>query len=86
MLDKDFIGHSFPAFEADVEKGRLKFFAKAIGETDPVYTDEAVARERGYRALPAPPTFTVVLDQEAPEFLPVLSLLESPYPLADADS
>ena len=34
---------------------RLKFFAKAIGETNPIYTDEAAALEAGYRALPAPP-------------------------------
>jgi len=33
---------------------RLKFFAKAIGETNPIYTDEAAALEAGYRALPAP--------------------------------
>ena len=76
MLDRSKIGHEFPSFSADVEKGRLKFFAKAIGETNPIYTDEAAAREAGYRALPAPPTFTSVLDQESPEFLPVLRLLD----------
>ena len=75
MLDKSYIGHAFPAFEAEVEKGRLTFFAKAIGETNPLYTDESVARDQGYRGLPAPPTFTMVLDQESPEFLPVLRLL-----------
>ncbi|MDH3995001.1 MAG: MaoC family dehydratase N-terminal domain-containing protein, partial [Gammaproteobacteria bacterium] len=76
MLDRNLIGHEFPSFTADVEKGRLKFFAKAIGETSPVYTDEAAAREAGYRALPAPPTFTMVLDMEGPEFLPFLDLLD----------
>ncbi len=50
MLDKSFIGHTFPPYEADVEKGRLKFFAKVIGETNPIYTDEAAAREQGHRA------------------------------------
>ena len=75
MLDKSWIGHAFPAFSAEVEKGRLKFFAKAIGETNPIYTDEVAAKEAGYRALPAPPTFTSVLDQESAEFLPVLDLL-----------
>jgi len=75
MLDRSKIGYEFPAFTADVEKGRLKFFAKAIGETNPIYTDEAVARDAGYRSLPAPPTFTTVLDMEGPEFLPFLDLL-----------
>lgn len=75
MLDTSLIGHEFPSFTAEVEKGRLKFFAKAIGETNPVYTDEVAALEAGYRALPAPPTFTMVLDMEGDEFLPFLDLL-----------
>ena len=76
MLDTSKIGHEFGSFTADVEKGRLRFFAKAIGETNPIYTDEEAARAAGYRALPAPPTFTMVLDMEGPELLPVLELLE----------
>jgi len=75
MLDKSFIGHQFATFEVEVEKGRLKFFAKATGATDPIYTDEAAARDVGYPALPAPPTFSWVLYQESPEFLPVLDVL-----------
>ena len=75
MLDKSRIGHEFASFSTDIEKGRLKFFAKAIGETNPIYTDEAAAKAAGYRALPAPPTFTMVVDMEAPEFLPLLDLL-----------
>lgn len=76
MLDQSKIGHRFPAFSADVEKGRLKFFAKAIGETNPVYSDEAAARAAGYRTIPAPPTFPFVLDMEGPDFLPVVKLLK----------
>jgi acyl dehydratase len=41
----------------DVERGRLRLFAKAIGETNPVYTDLAAARAAGYPDLPAPPSF-----------------------------
>ena len=76
MLDQSMIGHEFPAFSATVEKGRLQFFAKAIGETNPIYTDEAAAMAAGYRALPAPPTFPMVLDMEGTELLPVLDLLK----------
>ncbi len=43
MADKSLIGHKLDKFSVDVEKGRLRFFAKAIGETDPVYTSEAAA-------------------------------------------
>lgn len=76
MLDKNLIGQEFPTFTAEVERGRLRFFAKAIGETNPIYTDEQVALEAGYRALPAPPTFTMVLDTEGPELLDLLAMLD----------
>lgn len=49
-----------------VEAGFLKFFAKATGETDPVYFDEAAARAAGHPALPAPPTYLFSLALSAP--------------------
>lgn len=64
MIDKKHIGRTTPPQTIDVEKGRLKFFAKAIGETDPVYTDEEAAEAAGYSALPAPPTFAFCLEME----------------------
>lgn len=64
MIDKKHIGMNLPKHSAEVEAGRLRFFAKAIGETDPVYTDDSAAQAAGYRALPAPPTFLFGLDLE----------------------
>lgn len=64
MIDKKHIGRTTAPQTIDVEKGRLKFFAKAIGETDPVYTDEEAAKAAGYPALPAPPTFAFCLEME----------------------
>ena len=75
MLDKKTIGHEFPSFTVEVEKGRLMFFAKAIGETNPIYTDESAAKETGYRGLPAPPTNPFSLDLDGPELLPVVGML-----------
>jgi acyl dehydratase len=57
MIDRKFIGHELPPSVLQVERGRLQFFAKAIGETNPVYCDLAAARDAGYADLPAPPTF-----------------------------
>jgi acyl dehydratase len=57
MIDKKWIGHELPNSVMTIERSRLQFFAKAIGETDPVYTDVAAARAAGYADLPAPPTF-----------------------------
>jgi len=75
MLDRNKIGHTFEPFTADVEKGRIKMFANAIGETNPIYTNEEVAKQQGYRTIPAPPTFPFVLDMETLDVLPVLSVL-----------
>lgn len=57
MLDRSYIGHTFPRNSVPVEAGQLKFFAKAVAEDDPIYRDEEAAKAAGYRALPAPPTF-----------------------------
>lgn len=76
MLNKEKIGHQFPSFSTDIETGRLRFFAKAIGEKNPIYTDESAAQAAGYRTIPAPPTFMFSVDLEGPELLPVLTLLD----------
>lgn len=67
MIDKQHIGKTFTPTTAEVEKGRLRFFAKAIGETNPVYTDEAEARRAGYASLPVPPSFLFSLEMEKPD-------------------
>lgn len=76
MLDKSKIGHEFPSFTVDIEKGRLRFFAKAIGETNPIYTDEGAAQAAGHRTIPAPPTYMFSIDLDGPELLPILGLLD----------
>lgn len=76
MLDRSHIGHEFESFTVEVEKGRIRFFAKAIGDTNPVYSDEAAAQAAGYKTVPAPPTFMFTVDLEGPEFLPMLGLLK----------
>ncbi len=67
MVDRAAIGHTFPSHSADVEAGRLRLFAKAIGETRPEYVDDDAARAAGHPALLAPPTFAVCLYLEVPD-------------------
>jgi len=74
MADKSLIGRSLGVSSAEVEKGRLRFFAKAIGETDPVYTDEAVAKAAGYKSLPIPPTFLMCLQSEGRDLVEQLNI------------
>ncbi len=66
MIDAKFIGMELPPLTVEVEKGRLRMFAKAIGETDAVYVDEAAAQAAGHRSLPVPPTFLFCLEMETP--------------------
>ncbi len=65
MIDKQkHIGRTTKPQTVDVEKGRLQFFAKAIGETNPIYSDEDAARAAGHKTIPAPPTFPFCLEME----------------------
>jgi acyl dehydratase len=79
-IDIQYIGHRLAPFSAEVEKGRLKFFAKAIGQTDPVYSDEAAARAAGHPGLPVPPTFLFCLEMESPNPGALRELLNLPLP------
>jgi acyl dehydratase len=56
-LPQSIIGHRSDPVTVTVERGRLSFFAGAIGERNPVYFDVAAARAAGHRDLPVPPTF-----------------------------
>ncbi|MFE0424119.1 MaoC family dehydratase N-terminal domain-containing protein [Streptomyces sp. NPDC058953] len=65
-LDRSIIGTKYPELVVDVERGRLRFFAKATGQTDPVHSDLEAARAAGHPDLPIPPTFLFCLGMEVP--------------------
>lgn len=74
MADKSLIGRSLGVTRAEVEKGRLRFFAKAIGETNPIYSDEAAAHAAGYKSLPVPPSFLFCLEGEGRDLVEELNI------------
>jgi acyl dehydratase len=78
MIDKSFIGRELPPSTLTLERGRLRFFAQAIGETDPVYTDVDAARAAGYADLPAPPTFLFAAELDSGASTALLELLQIP--------
>ncbi|MFT4562737.1 MAG: acyl dehydratase [Gammaproteobacteria bacterium] len=82
MIDAKFIGSQSPPFDAEVEKGRLRLFAKAIGETNPIYFDEAAAQAAGHSSILMPPTFLFCLEMEHPD--PYLWFRELGIPLPRA--
>jgi acyl dehydratase len=57
VVDRNATGRESKPAVNEVEKGAIRRFAEAIGETNPVYYDEAAARAAGYRSVVAPPTF-----------------------------
>lgn len=67
---------TMPSHTTTVEASRLRFFAKATGQTDPVYVDESAARAAGYRGLPMPPTMAFCFDMDVPNPFEILDLLD----------
>ncbi len=57
--------HPFPAFSYTVERGKIREFALAIGDDNPVYYDVEAAQAQGYRDIPIPPTFATAIDMWA---------------------
>ncbi len=66
MLNPAYVGRTYPT-TAPYQVGREKIreFAMAIGDPNPVYTDVDAARALGHPDLVAPPTFGFVLTMKA---------------------
>jgi acyl dehydratase len=63
-------------FSVEIERGRLRSFAAAIGETDPIHADRAAATAAGHRDVLMPPTYLFSIDLEAPDPFGYLEDLE----------
>ncbi|MBZ0129196.1 MAG: MaoC family dehydratase N-terminal domain-containing protein [Rhodobacteraceae bacterium] len=71
-LRKEFLGKTYPKFSVAVERGRIAQFARSIGTDDAVFFDEDAAKQQGYRAIPAPPTFAYSITMDAGQAFNVL--------------
>ncbi|MFF7731299.1 MaoC family dehydratase N-terminal domain-containing protein [Streptomyces sp. NPDC008001] len=57
-LDQSFVGRTYPATDPyEVGREKIREFAEAIGDTNPVYTDPEAAKALGHPDVIAPPTF-----------------------------
>ncbi|MEU4311289.1 MaoC family dehydratase N-terminal domain-containing protein [Nocardia sp. NPDC024068] len=65
--DRCVIGREFPPVSLLIDRSRLRNFAEATGQLDPVYTDVDAAKQAGHRDLPVPPTFLFGIELEAPD-------------------
>jgi acyl dehydratase len=56
------VGQEFPPYYFTVERGKIKEFAQAIGDDNPIYSNPEAAKAAGYKDVIAPPTFLTCVD------------------------
>ena len=54
------VGKTFPPVTYAVGREKIREYARAVGETNPLYLDVDAARAAGYADVVAPPMFAVV--------------------------
>ncbi|MFZ5590320.1 MAG: MaoC family dehydratase N-terminal domain-containing protein [Bacillota bacterium] len=62
MEQSSLVGSKLPAFTFQVEKVKIREFALAVDDLNPLYLDSEAARQAGYRDVLAPPTFGICAD------------------------
>jgi acyl dehydratase len=67
MVNEAIVGMEFPSFEFFIERGKIKEFARAMGDKNPLYFDEELAKSMGFRSIPAPPTYTTSFLHQVPD-------------------
>ena len=59
------VGRSYEPFEYEVGREKIREYAHAVGEENPVHFDPRAATDAGFRAVVAPPMFAVVYSSGA---------------------
>ena len=58
-------GKEYPPYTVTVERGRIKDFARAIGDLNPHYLDDRVGAASAWGDVIAPPTFPITFRDES---------------------
>jgi acyl dehydratase len=67
-FDRSVLGVESIPISYEVEKGAIRKFVEAIGDEDPIYSDEKAAQAAGFKTIPAPPTYLCTFRaQELPD-------------------
>jgi acyl dehydratase len=69
-VDTRAVGKSFPPAVYAVGREKVREYAHAVGETNPIHLDPEAARAAGFRDVVAPPMFAVVYS--APAMAPAI--------------
>jgi acyl dehydratase len=59
-LNTDVVGKTYPPTDYAVGREKVREFARAVGESDPLHLDVEAARAAGHEDVVAPPMFAVV--------------------------
>ncbi len=59
-VETSLIGKTYPPYEYEVGREKIREYAHAVGEAGPFYHDRDAARAAGFRDTVAPPMFAVV--------------------------
>jgi acyl dehydratase len=63
-INKSIKGKEYAPYVVHVERGKIKEFARAIGDLSPFYLDDEVGRASPWGDIIAPPTFAITFRDE----------------------
>jgi len=78
-MDPSAAGKTFPPYEFHVERGKIREFAEAIGDPNPLYRDPAYAAAKGFAGIVAPPTLLRTFLYEPPAASQALQVKDWSY-------
>jgi len=64
QVNRGVIGKEYPPFAVTAERGKIKEFARAIGDLNPFYLRDDVGRASPWGDIIAPPTFPITFRDE----------------------
>jgi acyl dehydratase len=64
QINRGVLGKEFPPYAVTVERGKVREFARAIGDLNPFYLDDRVGAASEWGDVIAPPTFATTFRDE----------------------
>ncbi|MFQ5521869.1 MAG: MaoC family dehydratase N-terminal domain-containing protein [Candidatus Methylomirabilia bacterium] len=64
QVNRDVVGKEYTPFAVTVERGKVKEFARAIGDLNPFYLKDDIGRACQWGDIIAPPTFPITFRNE----------------------
>jgi acyl dehydratase len=64
QINRAVLGKEYPPYPVTVERGRIKDFARAIGDLNPLYLDDRIGAASEWGDIIAPPTFPTTFRDE----------------------